>query len=185
LLFQRGEFGTRDTQLVAWALLWYAAGLVGHSVVEIVSRAFYALHDTRTPVLVGVGAMGLNVVLSLALPPLFAARGWLPHGGLALANSLATFLEMLALLLLMRRRLEGIQERRLLRGLAQAALGSAVMWAALWWWLHLLAAANVWVLGLGGILLGGGAYLLTAWTLQVPELAELTGAVKRRIKEKG
>jgi putative peptidoglycan lipid II flippase len=44
--------------MVAWALLWYAAGLVGHALVEILSRAFYALHDTRTPVTVGVITMG-------------------------------------------------------------------------------------------------------------------------------
>ena len=61
-------------QLVAWALLWYAAGLVGHSLVEILARAFYALHDTRTPVAVGAAAMRLNVVFSFAFPALF--RAW-------------------------------------------------------------------------------------------------------------
>ena len=53
VLYERGEFGPQSTQLVAWALLWYAAGLVGHSLVEVLSRAFYALHDTRTPVALG------------------------------------------------------------------------------------------------------------------------------------
>jgi putative peptidoglycan lipid II flippase len=67
LLFQRGEFGPEDTQLVAWALLWFGVGLLGHSVVEIISRAFYALHDTKTPVFASIGAMGLNVILSLTL----------------------------------------------------------------------------------------------------------------------
>ena len=63
VLYQGGDaFTAESTQLVAWALLWYAAGLVGHSVVEIVSRAFYALHDTRTPVLVGIGAMSINII---------------------------------------------------------------------------------------------------------------------------
>jgi putative peptidoglycan lipid II flippase len=46
MLFERGEFDSRSTDLVAWALLWYAAGLVGHALVEIISRAFYALKDT-------------------------------------------------------------------------------------------------------------------------------------------
>ena len=114
IIYQRGEFGAASTQLVAWALLWYAAGLVGHSVVEIVSRAFYALHDTKTPVFVGVAAMSLNVGLSYLFSFLFARAGWMPHGGLALANSLATFLEMGALLFFMRRRLIGIEGRRVL-----------------------------------------------------------------------
>ncbi|MGH2627600.1 MAG: murein biosynthesis integral membrane protein MurJ, partial [Anaerolineales bacterium] len=65
LLFERGAFDASSTDLVAWALLWYAAGLVGHSLVEILSRAFYALQNTRTPVLVGAAAMSLNVILSL------------------------------------------------------------------------------------------------------------------------
>ncbi len=53
--------------LVAWALAWYAAGLVGHSLLELLSRAFYALHDTRTPVSVGVIAMSLNIGFSFGL----------------------------------------------------------------------------------------------------------------------
>ena len=64
LLYQRGEFTAHSTELVAWALLWYAAGLVGHSVVEVLARAFYALHDTRTPVIIGTIAMSLNIALS-------------------------------------------------------------------------------------------------------------------------
>ena len=71
VLFERGQFTSTPPNLVAWALLWYAAGLVGHSVVEIVYRAFYALHDTRTPVFVGAAAMGLNVVFSLLFAALF------------------------------------------------------------------------------------------------------------------
>jgi len=42
LLYQRGEFDETSTQLVAWALLWFVAGLVGHTLVEILSRAFYS-----------------------------------------------------------------------------------------------------------------------------------------------
>ncbi|RLD06256.1 MAG: hypothetical protein DRI32_02875, partial [Chloroflexi bacterium] len=107
LLYQRGEFDARSTELVAWALLFYAVGLVGHSVMEILARAFYALHDTKTPVLVGIGAMSLNIVFSIAFAALFEQIGWMPHGGLALANSLATALEMVLLMILMRKRLSG------------------------------------------------------------------------------
>ena len=57
-LFQRGKFDAQDVQLAAWALLWFAAGLVGHSVMEVLTRAFYAQHDTKTPVMIGVTAMG-------------------------------------------------------------------------------------------------------------------------------
>ena len=68
LLYQRREFDETDVQMVAWALLWYAAGLVGHSLMEVLTRAFYAQHDTKTPVLIGAAAMGLNVVFSFTFP---------------------------------------------------------------------------------------------------------------------
>jgi len=181
LLFQRGEFGADDTQLVAWAILWYGVGLLGHSLVEIISRAFYALHDTRTPVIAGIGAMGLNVVLSLTLPGLFLQRGLMPHGGLALANSIATTLEMIVLLILMRNRLGGIEANSLSKALAQAALASGLMGAALWLWLRHFGQSPFWLQAGAGILLGTTLYGLLVWLLKVPELKTLLQALKQRI----
>ena len=57
LVFQRGAFDNASTELVAWALLWYSVGLVGHCMVEVLTRAYFAMHDTWTPVLIGVGAI--------------------------------------------------------------------------------------------------------------------------------
>lgn len=180
LLFQRGEFDAHSTELVAWALLWYAAGLIGHSVVEILSRAFYAVHDTKTPVFVGAVAMSLNVVFSIAFSTLFARLGWMPHGGLALANSLATALEMTALLVLMRRRLHGLEGWRITRGLLQAAAATLGMSAAIWLWSRAVAA--VWLLGLGGVALGALIYFAVIWALKVPELGLLMAGITRRLK---
>ena len=58
LLFERGQFTETSTELVAAALGAYALGLIGHSGVEILARAFYALHDTKTPVLLGILVTG-------------------------------------------------------------------------------------------------------------------------------
>ncbi len=178
-IYQHGVFDTHSTELVAWALLFYAGGLVFHSVVEIVSRAFYALHDTRTPVLVGVGAMSLNVVLSFALSSLFASLGWMPHGGLALANSIATALEMTALLVIMRRRLNGLQDRTVLAGLGQAVLATAVMGLAVFGWMVAAHGLSPMWVAVGGVALGGGSYALMAVILRVPELGGLARAVRR------
>jgi putative peptidoglycan lipid II flippase len=184
LLFQRGAFGPEDTQLVAWALLWYAAGLLGHAVVEIASRAFYALKDTRTPVLVGAGAMSLNVALSLTLPGAFVRIGWMPHGGLALANSTSTFLEMLVLLYLMRRRLGGLEGSNLLRGLGLALAGSAAMGIGIWLWVVRFASGPAWVVAGGAVTLGLAIYALFSWALKIPELTELIFALQRRLRFK-
>ncbi len=178
-LYQRGEFDSRSTALVAWALLWYAAGLVGHSVVEILARAFYALHDTKTPVLVGAAAMSLNVVFSFGFSALFTRLGWLPHGGLALANSLATALEMVGLMILMRRRLKGLNGTSVVRGFGQAALAALGMGITLAWWMQAQAESAAWLVALGGIALGGAAYLLGVWVLKVPEIKSLLRAASR------
>jgi putative peptidoglycan lipid II flippase len=182
LLFQRGQFDAHSTDMVAWALLWYTAGLVGHSVVEILSRAFYALHDTRTPVIVGTIAMSLNVVFSFAFSALFASLGWMPHGGLALANSFATALEMSALFILMHRRLKGLDDMNIGRGLLQAALGTIAMSALILGWLRFAAGYSAWIVVPIGIVAGGIVYALIMFVLRVPELGELVNSVQRRLR---
>jgi putative peptidoglycan lipid II flippase len=178
LLFQRGEFSARSTELVAWALLWYAAGLVGHSVLEVLARAFYALHDTKTPVFVGVAAMSLNVIFSFLFSDLFRRVGWMPHGGLALANSLATALEMAVLLVLMRKRLDGIGGERLLKGFQSAALGVACMSLTLWVWMVVMGGSAAWLVAAGGVIAGGIVYSVVLVLLRVPEMKQLIKLLK-------
>jgi len=180
-LYQRGEFSPHSTQLVAWALLWYAAGLVGHSLVEILYRAFYAMHDTLTPVLVGVAAMTLNVFFSFAFAAIFERLGWMPHGGLALANSLATALEMIGLLLLMRRRLDGLEGRRITQAAGQALLVTALMSLAVWGWMQISAGYAYWSVALGGVVVGGMVYALASWLLGVREVRSLVSSLTRRL----
>jgi len=181
LLYQRGAFSASSTQQVAWALLWYAAGLVGHSLLEIVARAFYALHDTRTPVVVGATAMSLNVLLSLGFSSLFGRIGWAPHGGLALANSLATAIECLVLLLLMRRRLGGLRQEGAIRAGAASLGAAAAMAAALWAWVVASGGWSVYAVGLGGVCVGGAVYWLAALVLGAPEAREMPSLLLRRI----
>ena len=185
LLFQGRASTGGLTGLIAWALLWYAAGLVGHALMEVLTRAFYAQHDTRTPVLIGVIAMGLNVVLSFTLSGWFSRIGWMPHGGLALANSTATALEATALFVTMRNRLKGINGDYLLRGVLYAAAGTLVMVLTLLLIGYALSAGPVWVKVFLEILGGGSAYALTMAALRVPELKELVQAIRRRVWKVG
>jgi putative peptidoglycan lipid II flippase len=182
LLYQRGQFDTLDTQIVSWALLWYAAGIVGHSIMEILTRAFYAQHDTKTPVIIGTVAMGLNVVFSIAFAKLFESIGWMPHGGLALANSLATALEAVVLFIVMRKRLNGIEGSHILRGAIPSAAGVAAMSLAIWGWLILGQNFSAWILAPLGVVIGGGIYFAALWILRVPELQYMVNGVLRRLK---
>ena len=181
LLYQRGEFTARSTELVAWALLWYAAGLVGHAMVEILARAFYALHDTKTPVFIGISAMSLNVLFSFLFSAFFRQLGWLPHGGLALANTLATGLEMIGLVIIMRKRLGGLDGKRIWSGFLKAALSGVLMAIALWGWISSAGRDSVWILGLGGILIGFFVYTAGLWILRTTELKQVYQAVRSRL----
>jgi putative peptidoglycan lipid II flippase len=182
LMLQYGKFTAASTQLISWALLWYSAGLVGHCVVEILARAFYAMHDTKTPVLVGAVAMGLNVVFSVLFSRWFSNIGWLPLGGLALANSLATGLEAVRLLFLMRRRLGGLEGQRILRGTSQAVLVAAVMALAVWGWMGLMNERQAWLVGGGGVVLGCLVYGLGVMVLKIPEVHAVISIIRRRLK---
>lgn len=181
MLYQRGEFNAVVAEMTAWALLWYAAGLVGHAVMEVLTRAFYAQHDTKTPVVIGAIAMGLNIVFSFTFAWLFRQIGWMPHGGLALANSLATALEASALFLFMRRRLNGIEGRHIARGFAACALASLGMAIGLWFWLQAAGSLTRWVVTLGGVVIGGVIYGMGVILLRVPEVQMVLSSIKRRL----
>lgn len=164
ILFQRGAFTAESTQMTALALQFFALGLFAHAGLETITRAFYAMHDTATPVRIGVASVVLNVVLSLVL------LGPLRQGGLALANSIATTLEMLVLLYLLRPRLEGVDGALLVKAVLKMVVGAGVMSLVI----VLVSAApfaqNSLVYLVSGLVFGGGAYFLTLLVLRSDEI---------------
>ena len=179
LVFERRSFTPEMTRMVGCALIWYSVGLVGHCVVEVISRAFYAMHDTKTPVYVLFGSMVLNMLLNIVLSKLFGALGSYPHGGLALANSIATALEMCALLYYMNKRLHGLEGRHILDGVARYAAAAVVMIAGLLLWTR-FTHFNVLVTVVGGLAVGVGLYLGMCVLLRVDELRMVKSLIRRR-----
>ncbi len=143
-LFERGVFAAEDTVLVAWALFFYALGLVALIALEVVNRAFFALNDTLTPVLAGGVQIAMMTGLGYWLSQVvFPANGLLPLAGLALGHSLANILEVSLLLELLRRKMGGLNGRSLLNGAGRmviaAVLAGFVAWVAViqtaeWGW---------------------------------------------------
>ncbi len=172
LVFQRGEFDSHSTAETAWALQFYSIALFAHSSLEILTRAFYAMHDTRTPVIVGVASMVVNVTLSLALISPLA------QGGLALANSIATILEMVTLLMLLRRRMSGIDESRIALAIVRIALGSLAMGVMLVAFVSVFSARGAVFVAVSGAALGAGVYLVATALLRSEEI----GLVMRRVR---
>jgi len=135
MLFERGAFRQHDTQATAAALTCYAIGLAGYSAVKIASPAFYALHESRKPVIVSAISVLLNAALNVLLVHRF---GYL---GLAVGTSVTAILNSSVLLEMLRRRLGGIEGGRLLGVLLRTIVASAAMGAAAWAVEHGIEAA--------------------------------------------
>ena len=124
LLFERGRFQAADTTAVTWVLAGYAAGLLAYGSARLLATAFYAFHDTRTPVRIGVLSLGVNVALGISLAWLLGTPG------IALATALAAALSAALLARALRRRLgavltAGARAQAWRMGLAAALAGLA------------------------------------------------------------
>jgi putative peptidoglycan lipid II flippase len=91
-------FGFGD-QVTADALGWLALSIVAQSVFFLIARVFYSLEDTRTPLFASLGAIVINIILSIILGKLYGVSG------LAMALSITTTLELIVLMLLLRRKI--------------------------------------------------------------------------------
>jgi putative peptidoglycan lipid II flippase len=92
-IFYGGNFGYDDVRMTGLALQAFAFGLVGFSFVKILAPAYFARHDTKTPVRIGLIALAVNFVLSISLAWFLTTRGYAGnHAGLALAISIAALL---------------------------------------------------------------------------------------------
>ncbi len=140
LLYHHGGIWTgHDTELTAFALLFYALAVPGLSLVEVLPRVFYAMRDTRTPVRIAIFAVALDTVLSILFVHLLPAGSG--QGGLALATAIATSLQALWLIGALDRRLGGIGRRSLLGTLRDTAIATLSMAVVLYVILDALAAA--------------------------------------------
>jgi putative peptidoglycan lipid II flippase len=180
LLFQRGRFDAQDTTEVAFALALFSVGLVAHSVLEVVMRGFYALKDTRTPVVLSVLSVVLNIGLSIVLVSGFRAQGWLPFGGLALANAVATWIETIILFALLARREPSVRIQPTLIAFGKSALAGTVMAVGLMGWLAI--AGNGPIPTLIAIVLGAALYFGAVLLLRSDEATFAVQLIRRRVR---
>ena len=181
VLLQHGVTTAASTDLVSDVLRLFVLGLVQFSVFQLFVRAFYALQDSRTPFVANCAVVIVNVALAI---PMFEAWG---VSGIAGAQAIANTVGMIVLGVVMSRRLGGIELSLILGSVVRIAVAAACMGAVLVAGQSgfdalvddpsfLASAAAVTVL----IALGSAAYLLLAKLTRVPELAYVTGLVRRR-----
>jgi putative peptidoglycan lipid II flippase len=167
-LLRSGAFGESSMNMVVSALVFYSVALFAHSGIEILSRGFYALSDTRTPVTFAVVSMLINLVLSLILVWPFGV------GGLAASLSVATIVEFILLVRTLDRRLGGLENDRTVASLVTTGAATLLMAEALALWLAMLRLAGLLELDrkpeaglavVGGIAIGAAVFLYTTWRL--------------------
>lgn len=179
-IYESGQFSEQSTELVATPLAFFAVGLVGYALTEILTRVFYATRDTRTPVITGM----LTVVANLILCAILVDS--LSHVGLAIALSATTGAEAVILWVFLRHRTGGVVSQGfplwLIRVLG-ATLGMGVL---IWFTVGMVQEVQTnhtiafipreafFLYALGMYL---SAFLALAWLLRIPELEQMASKV--------
>jgi putative peptidoglycan lipid II flippase len=125
-IYQGGRFEVYDTQQTAVALSFYAIGLAGYAALKVLIPAFYALGDSRSPMLVSLMSIGINYATAVTMIRLTR----LGHAGLAASTSAVALFGFVALFAIMRKRIGGVHGRELASGIGKVLLASAVMGGA-------------------------------------------------------
>lgn len=121
ILFQRGAFDSTATTMTSQALIFYSLGLVGASLRLMLNKVFYSFQDTKTPMINGALAVGLNIVLNLIFIK------YMGHAGLALATSISATFTTFLLFLSLRRRIGPIGLKRYLICFIKTLIASIIM----------------------------------------------------------
>ncbi|MBV9211040.1 MAG: murein biosynthesis integral membrane protein MurJ [Acidobacteria bacterium] len=186
LLYQRGAFTEIDTSMVAWALAGWSIGLVGYSAIKVLSPAFYALNDPRTPMMISIASIIVNAFKDYFFKKWLTPYG-IGHAGLALSTSCVALINFAALVLLMRRRLGRLEGRRILSSFLRIAVASAALsvtsYVAYLWLVRLLGAEGFkahLIETFVPIAIGGATFILLAKILGVKELNQAFKVITRR-----
>ena len=184
LIYERGHFSRTDTEHTAAVLAFYAIGLTGYAAVKILAPAFYALGDSRTPMIISLGSMATNFVMNWSLV------GVLQERGLALSTSTVALANCGLLYFIMRKRINGIEGSRTALAIAKILIAASAM--AIGCWAVSSAAASLlgdnFAARLTNVALSvgvsSGLFYVTASLLGVEELKAATGALTRRFKRR-
>ncbi|MBN1593253.1 MAG: murein biosynthesis integral membrane protein MurJ [Candidatus Coatesbacteria bacterium] len=180
LLYERGAFTRESTDAVAFALLFYAVGVFAFAAVKIAATAFYARKDTKTPVIVAAVALLSNVVLNIIL------MQFLAHGGLALASSISSFINLVLLLLYAAKKRIVTLDREETTPILKSVAAAVVMTLTCWALLHLVgydygASLGFRILQLSGIVVGSIAvFIFVSKLIRCEELGLFISSFTRR-----
>jgi len=189
-----GAFKETDVPMTAWALSGYAVGLTGYAAIKVLSPAFYALNDARTPMVIALISIVVNAVASYFLMDLFSGIGvsaQYPNGyghvGVALATSCVALVNFLALAWFMRKKIKRLNGREMFSSFIRIAIASAAMSVVAYFSFQFLSGyfvnKNFWVRAAEAfvpIILAGLTFVVAAKLLRISELEKLWNGLRRK-----
>jgi putative peptidoglycan lipid II flippase len=176
LLFGRGAFTPEAIDMTANALFYYSIGMIAYGLRDILSRAFYAMQDTKTPMINATIAVVLNIILNLIL------SRYLGIGGLALATSISAIVSTLLMFVTLRKKIGGFGLKEITSSFIKIGFASVVMGFIA------LASFNFFGQSLSGnlalilaIAVGALVYGILIYVLRVPEVERTLEVVKKKV----
>ena len=183
LLFQRGEFDARATSMTAIALIMYSIGMVAFGLRDIIGKVFYALKDTKTPMINGAIAMIMNIVLNIILVK------YLQLAGLALATSISAIVCIFLLFGSLKKKIGYFGQDKIIKTTIKSIVAAVVMGIVTYFVYNIVSN----LLGLGfakeavslAISVGVGAitYGILVVVLKVDEINVITDVMKKKLNK--
>jgi len=190
-----GAFKESDVPMTAWALSGYSIGLTGYAAIKVLSPAFYAMDDARTPMIISVASILVNIVACYFFMQVFSSIGvtdahpnGLGHVGVSLATSTVALVNFFALAFLMRRKIARLNGREIAASFFKIAAASAVMSAVAYASFHLLTKIFVhktfavsFVEALVPIGIAAAVFLVSAKLLRIREVEQVIATLRRKL----
>jgi putative peptidoglycan lipid II flippase len=177
LLFGRGAFTPEAIDMTGGALFYYSMGMIAFGLRDILSRAFYALQDTKTPMINATIAVVINIILNIVLSK------YLGIGGLALATSIAAIVGTLLLFITLRRKIGGFGLKEITTSFIKICIASVLMGFIALGSFNVLSQnirenlALILAIGLGVL-----AYAILIYFMRIPEVDRTIEAMKKKVK---
>lgn len=181
VIFERGAFDSQATAKTSIALTCYSIGMIGFGLRDILNKIFYSIQDTRTPMVNGTLAMGINILLNIILIK------FLGHSGLALATSISALICIVLLLKSLKKKIGYFGQDKIIKTTIKSLISAAVMGVVTYFMYNTLA--NILGIGFiqevialfGSIATGAIIYAVLIIMLKVEEVSNITDVIKRKI----
>lgn len=176
LLFGRGAFDFRAIAMSSSALIFYSIGMIGIGLREVISRVFYSLHDTKTPVTNAVFGVGLNIALNLIL------SRYLGIGGLALATSIAATFTTILLFISLRKKIGAFGMKQISISFLKITFASSIMglFAKLSFnYLTATLSQNLSLLLAIGV--AAASYFAIIYFMKIEDVDVIVGAIRKKL----